>query len=179
MGALEPIAELSVNASLVSSIANSADAAIITIGRNSGEGRDRTNTEGDFKLTAAEQDLIRQVTSAFHAKGKKSVVILNVGGVIETASWKALPDAILLAWQGGQETGNSIADVLSGKVNPSGKLPVTFPRSEGQLPAFDNDQDVVTYGFLHGYRYADGMDEAPRFPFGYGSSYTTFAFGNL
>ena len=101
----QPIAELDVPADLVSSMAALSDVAIVTIGRNAGEGRDRTNTEGDFKLTEAERRLVQQVAAAFQAKGKKAVVVLNIGGSIETASWRDLPDAILLAWQGGQEAG--------------------------------------------------------------------------
>jgi beta-glucosidase len=204
MGASEPIAELAVNASLVNSIANTSDAAIVTIGRNSGEGRDRSSSEGDFRLSAAEQDLIRQVTSVFHAKGKKTVVILNVGGVIETASWKASPDAILLAWQGGQETGNSIADILSGKVNPSGKLATTFPAkyednpSSATFPGKELPSDQpgapapgggfsrgrpaeVTYddGIYVGYRYYETFKVNASYEFGYGLSYTTFDYSNL
>ena len=118
----KPIEELNINKDIITGMANVCDAALITIGRNAGEGSDRVNDKGDFKLSDYEQQLIKNVTTAFKAKNKKVVVILNVGGVVETASWKDLPDAILLAWQGGQETGNSIADILAGKVNPSGKF---------------------------------------------------------
>ena len=71
--------------------------------------------------------MVVKFSDAFHKKNKEIIVVLNIGGVIETATWKHLPDAILLAWQGGQEGGNSVVDILSGKINPSGKLPMTFP----------------------------------------------------
>ena len=107
-------------------IVAASEVGVLTIGRNAGEGGDRVEVD-DFLLTTLEKKMISDASKAFQSAGKKLIVVLNVGGVIETASWKDQPDAILLAWQGGQEGGNSAADLLSGNVNPSGKLPVTFP----------------------------------------------------
>jgi len=128
--------------------------------------------------------------------------------VIETVSWRNRPDAILLAWQGGQEAGNSIADVLSGKINPSGKLASTFPVKYQDVPSADNfpgavvdagkektekeEKDMlatfrkpkpsrVVYeeGIYVGYRYYDAFKITPAYEFGYGLSYTTFEYSNL
>lgn len=112
----------------INDIVASSDVGVLTIGRNSGEGGDRREKD-DFLLTKTEKEMIVKFTDAFHKKNKKIVVVLNIGGVIETESWKHLPDAMLLAWQGGQEGGNSVVDILSGKITPSGKLSVTFPKS--------------------------------------------------
>lgn len=105
--------------------AKNNDMAIITFGRISGEYIDRVSS--DFFLSDTERELVKNVTRIFHEANKKVVVVLNVGGVIETQSWKEMPDAILLSWQAGQEGGNSVADILTGNANPSGKLPMTFP----------------------------------------------------
>jgi beta-glucosidase len=198
------IEEMNLNQDIINGMANVSDAAIITIGRNSGEGSDRTNVKGDFQLTDTEQLLIKNVSTAFKAKGKKMIVLLNIGGVIETASWRDLPDAILLAWQAGQETGNSVADILNGKVNPSGKIATTFPVSYDDVPSAktfpgkeltsekSDDQSplssfrrvkpaVVTYneGIYVGYRYYETFKVKPAYEFGYGLSYTNFTYSNL
>lgn len=203
MGGMEPVQEMKVDASLAAKMASSADIAIITIGRNSGEGVDR-NVENDFNLNATEKQLISNVTAAFHAKGKKAIVILNIGGVIETASWKNIPDAILLAWQAGEEMGNSVADIISGKVNPSGKLASTFPVAYSDVPSANNFPGVVTDpasvpaeggmasflnppasrvvyedGIYVGYRYYTTFNVKPSYEFGFGLSYTSFEFRNL
>jgi beta-glucosidase len=199
--------EMTPSAMLLNECKNSADIAVITIGRNSGEGSDRIKKD-DFDLSDKEQELIQNVCKTFHEAGKKVVVILNIGGVIETASWKDLPDAILLAWQGGQEGGNSVADILSGKVNPSGKLTMTFPvrledhasianfplekQSEGlnsmipgnkQKPADKQirNVDYTKYeeGIYVGYRHFDKNNIKVSYPFGFGLSYTDFEFEDM
>lgn len=105
-----------------------ADAAIITIGRQAGEGMDR-KIDGEFNLSQLEQDMIFRVSDQFHAAGKPVIVIINSGSVMETCSWRDRVDAILCAWQPGEEGGNSVADVLTGKANPSGKPDHDMARS--------------------------------------------------
>ena len=177
---------------------NGADAAIITIGRQAGEGVDRDiNTE--FNLNAEERALITDVCNAFHAAGKPVIVIINSGSVIETASWSGYPDAILCAWQPGMEGGNSIADLLTGKVNPSGKLTMTWPIAAtdhastknfpGQIDDYSlqmmigNKTPIPGHAYTNheediyvGYRYFDTFGRDVAYPFGFGLSYTTFAF---
>ena len=206
MGGKMPLPEMSLNNDLIQRMAKNNDIAIITIGRNSGEGADRKAEEGDFYLSSAEKELINRVSEAFHKEGKKAVVILNIGGVIETASWSKIPDAVLLAWQPGQEAGNSIMDVLTGKINPSGKLAVTFPLSYNDVPSSksfpgkaveaakeDDCPDLSGFSFTRrvpweaiydediyvGYRYYDTFEVPVAYEFGYGLSYTAFDLSNL
>jgi len=121
------IPEMEVSRSFVNKMVPESDIAILTISRNAGEGGDRRAEDGDWTLTGAERQLLQDICDAYHYAGKPVVVVLNIGGVIETASWKNLPDAVLLAWTPGQEGGYTVADVLSGASYPSGKLPMTFP----------------------------------------------------
>jgi len=181
------IPELELSKEIIKSKANSSEVALITIGRNAGEAADRVVDE-DFNLAADELALINNVSEAFHAKGKKVVVVLNIGGVIETASWRDKVDAILLPWQPGQEGGNSVADVFSGKVNPSGKLTMTFPVKYEDTPSAKNwigtpaeNPTSVTYedGIYVGYRYFNTFNVKPSYEFGYGLSYTSFDISDL
>jgi beta-glucosidase len=174
----------------------SADAAIITIGRQAGEGIDR-DIATEFNLVPEEQALIKDVCNAFHQAGKPVVVIINSGSVIETASWSGYPDAILCAWQPGMEGGNSVADLLMGKVNPSGKLTMTWPLAATDHPStkgYPGTMDFYTYEVTRGYtgqvagydytnhdediyvgyRFFDTFNREVAYPFGFGLSYTTF-----
>jgi beta-glucosidase len=199
-----PIEELQINKDIIKGAAATTEAAVITIGRISGEGQDRSNTKGDFQLTDYEMQLIKDVCDAYRNNGKKVIVVLNTGGVIETSGWKDLPDAVLLAWQGGQESGNSIADIISGKVNPSGRLAVSFPVKYEDVPSAKNfpgselperkpaadspvnlfmrvKPSIVYYeeGIYVGYRYYETFGVTPSYEFGYGLSYTDFGYRNL
>lgn len=118
--------------------AKESDIAILTISRNAGEGTDRHPIEGDWLLSKQERAVMEKLSSAFHAAGKKLVVLLDIAGPIETASWKSLADAILVTWLPGQEGGNAIAEVLTGKESPSGKLTVSFPNKYEDCPTFGN-----------------------------------------
>lgn len=120
------IDEMQIADDMLAKAAKDNDMAIITIGKTSGEFLDR-KVSSNFNLTMAEQSMINGVCDEFHKAGKNVVVILNVCGPVETASWTSKPDAILNVWLPGQEGGNSVADVLTGKECPSGRLPMTWP----------------------------------------------------
>ena len=191
------LSEVAIPESAIANEAKANDVAVVVLGRNAGEGADR-KMMNDFELTSVERELLQNVSASFHAQGKKVVVVLNVGGVIETNSWKNLVDAIVLPWSPGQEGANAVADVLTGKVNPSGKLPMTFPvnfmdhPSSANFPYNYNGQqgrgwgprqpqknvDYTNYeeGIWVGYRHFVTRDVAVSYPFGYGLSYTTFAY---
>ena len=199
------IPEMPLDDKMLEQSAKDNDIAIVTIGKTSGEFADRKLTD-DFNLSAAEQEMLEKVSKVFHAKGKKVVVILNVCGVIETKSWVDKADAVVVAWLPGQEGGNSVADILTGKVSPSGRLPMTWPLSYNDVPsrndfpdtdnvsdddlmnvmtAKDNTKepvknfDYVEYndGIYVGYRYYNTKKVPVAYPFGYGLSYTSFKYG--
>jgi beta-glucosidase len=196
-----PLPEMTPAPAEMARLAKAADLGVVTIGRNSGEFRDRQRA-GDFELTDAEKALVRDVTAAFHAEKKKALVVLNIGGVIETASWRDVPDAILLAWQPGQESGHAIADVITGTVPPSGKLATTFPiawedvpssanfpgrtilgpdpSAQGPMSRGDREAEIVYEDDIWvGYRHHASKRVKTSYPFGFGLSYTTFAYSGL
>ena len=127
------------------------DIAILALGRTTGEGADRTVAE--FYLKNKEGELIEEVAKAYHAVGKKVIVVLNICSSMETVSWINSVDAVLCAFQPGQEAGNSITDVLTGHINPSGKLPMTFQLKYGDALSdknFPYDYEFVMPSFALG-----------------------------
>lgn len=182
-------AEMPLEKKIIEQKAETEDIAIITIGRNTGEFFDWKPIKGDYLLTDAEMQLIDEVSEVFHARGKKVVVVLNIGNVIETTGWQDKVDAILVSWLGGQEGGNALVDVLTGKISPSGKLPMTFPSRYEDIPFAEEfpgltgnaEPKSVSYkeGIYVGYRYFDSFDVKPAFTFGHGLSYTTFHYSDI
>ena len=197
------ISEMEVSRDFIEKMEPMTDVAVFTLSRNAGEGGDRYAKDGDWTLTGQERELMQNLADIYHAAGKKFIVVLNIGGVIETASWKHIPDAVLLAWTPGQEGGYAVADILCGKANPSGKLPMTFPVSYLDIPSSANfpyyhknvqrgewdflwggpqrkakNVDYTEYneGIYVGYRYFQSAGVPVSYPFGYGKSYTTFEY---
>jgi beta-glucosidase len=184
---IKPLDEKNMTIEELMQLANSSDVAVITIGRNAGEGADR-KLEDDYYLSTTEMNLIENTSNAFHKVGKKVVIILNIDAVIDVTKWRDMVDGILVAWLPGQEAGNSIADVVSGKVNPSGRLAATFPMNYSDVPSAKSFQGtpedrpisaVYDEGIYVGYRYYNTFGVKPAYEFGYGLSYSDFAFSNI
>ena len=186
--------EPTLSAKAIERQAKDNDVAVVVIGRIAGEGADRT-VKDDFELTSIERELLQNISMSYHKELKQVVVVLNIVGVIETASWKHMVDAIVLPWAPGQEGAHAVADILKGKVNPSGKLPMTFPINymdiltsytfpynwemtkgrKGERKNVDYTQyyEGIDVGYRH---FQSDPDVEVSYPFGYGLSYTTFAY---
>jgi len=180
--------EIKIEDSLIEKVAKEDDVAVITISRISGEGWDRKPVKGDYYLTDGELELIKKVSNAFHKQGKKVVVILNIPSPIDIVSWRDYFDAILVIWTSGQEVGRAVADVILGKVNPSGKLPITWPKDLYETPTMrtypgvpKHDPQYLVYeeDIYVGYKYYDTFAVEPAYEFGFGLSYTKFEYSDL
>jgi beta-glucosidase len=163
-------------------IAQSADAVAIIVGytyKDEGEyidlllkgGGDRIN----IGLKSKEVKLIKSVSHV----NQSCIVVLIGGSAIIMEEWNDNVPAILMAWYSGMEGGNALADIIFGKVNPSGKLPFSIPKDPAHLPFFDKDADEIEYGYYHGYSLFDKQEIQPALPFGFGLSYTEFKYENL
>ena len=182
--------ELDLSRTFIDKVAERDDYAVITIGRSSEEGVDRF-LEDDYYLSETEKKLIENVCEAFHAKGKKVAVVLNIAGIIEVESWRSLPDAILNVWLPGQEGGSAVYDLLVGRSNPSGRLALSFPVDYFDCPSAmdfpynhpkegkNYDQTSYSEGIYVGYRHYDTRNVRVSYPFGYGLSYTDFEYSNF
>jgi beta-glucosidase len=146
-------------------VARRSDVAIVVAGIEEGEFRDRSS----LSLPGHQEELIERVA----ATGKPTVVVLVGGSAITMSRWIDRVDAVIDVWYPGEEGGHATADVLFGASNPSGRLPITFPITEGQLPLYYNHEPTG-----RGDDYLD-LTGQPLFPFGFGLSYTTFAYSDL
>jgi beta-glucosidase len=158
----------------------SADAAVVVVGLTG-------NDEGEYIPGSSPGDRTGLTLSAAHialieavsAANPRTIVVLEGGSAITVEGWIDGVKGVVHAFYPGVQGGTALAEILFGDVSPSGKLPVSVPVSESQLPPFDNTSQTVTYGFFHGYRYLDHNGAAPRFPFGFGLSYTTFSYSRI
>lgn len=164
--------------------AEESDIAVFTISRLTTEGCDHRKNRGDFLLNEREFTALQFISEAFHAQGKKVVVIINTGNPIETASWQEYADAILYTGLAGEQLGYSVADVFTGKINPSGKLACTWPVKYEDLPyatSYPGNSASTDYidDIYVGYRYFETFDVPVAYEFGYGLSYTTFEYSGF
>lgn len=173
--------EMPISEELAAKVRAESDTAIVVIGRTAGEGKDNKAEEGSYLLTAEEEDMLKKVCGAF----ERTVVLLNVGNIIDM-KWveTCKPQAVLYVWQGGQEGGNGVLDILSGAVSPSGKLADTIAVDIADYPSTKNHGDekrnIYAEDIYVGYRYFETFArEKVLYPFGFGLSYTTFAFDGI
>lgn len=200
------IPEMPLEAVTISARCAETDAAVVTIGRSAGEASDRS-LYGHYRLSAEEISALHEICDCYHSQGKPVVVVLNVDGAMEMSGWDSLPDAVLLAWLPGQEGGEAVADILCGRVNPSGRLPFSLTRSywdnasARNFPAYtaavpqpymgfqeiwtpsrsgrDYDFTVYEEGTSVGYRYLLEKSISAAYPFGFGLNYTTFSYSDI
>ena len=196
--------ELAFTKTVLQQHVKSSQMAVITIGRTSAQGLDRRLMNG-YQLSDMEVTMIHDVCAAYHKWGKKVVVILNVDGAVDVTPWVEFPDAILWCGQAGQGGPAALTDIILGKVNPSGKLTSLWPKAYRQLPSAANfpenysgkacepkvgndnpmtgyasaDECVFAEKMQIGYRYFDEHQDQVMYPFGYGLSYTTFAYDKM
>ena len=168
--------EMTLTEELVRAAAQEAEAAIVIIGRTAGEDQDNKPEGGSYYLTEQEETMLSRVCAAF----SRMIVLLNVGNIIDM-NWVARyePAAVLYVWQGGQEGGNGVLDVLLGETSPSGKLTDTIAKSVGDYPSDANfgdpDRNYYAEDIYVGYRYFETFaKDRVLYPFGYGLSYTEF-----
>jgi len=172
---------------VVENAMKSVDVAIMTISRMAGEGGDRKLVKGDYYLSDTEVSNMNLICDVAHQQGKKVILLLNMGSIVDLTQYKDIPDAILHIWMPGQEAGNAVADVISGKVCPSGKLPLTWAKSyadyssSADFPLSAGEDRIVHYkeDVFVGYRHFDTNDIEALYPFGYGLSYTSFEYSDL
>ena len=169
--------EMPITEEIVKNAANRSDVALLTIGRTAGEDRDNTAAEGSYLLSVEESRLIEIVCKYFD----KTVVLLNTGNIIDM-KWvqKYNPSAVMYVWQGGQEGGNGVVDVLTGRTGPSGKLADTIAVDINDYPSGGNfgnrDHNIYEEDIYVGYRYFETFaKDKVMYPFGYGLSYTEFS----
>jgi len=160
-------------------IAKKADVVIIMAGfTDKDEGEYEFLKGGDrerLTLNPKDEELILSVAEV----NEKSIVVMEGGSAIITESWRKDVSVILMAWYPGMEGGTALAEILFGKINPSGKLPIVFPKNQNQLPFFDKKAKEIEYGYYHGYKLMDKEGSEPAFAFGFGLSYNSYSYSNL
>jgi beta-glucosidase len=167
--------------SLAAEAARVAGAAVVVVGftgRDEGESIPYMKTGGDREDLSLRKEDIALIEAVADAN-PRCIVVIEAGSAVLTSGWRDKVAAILVAWYPGMEGGNALAALLFGIENPSGKLPVTFPETNQQLPPFDKKAKSVEYGYYHGYRLFDKEGYEPAFPFGFGLHYTEYAYANL
>lgn len=156
----------------------SADAVIAVVGYTDEDEGEGFIAAGDReRMTLSDEDIA--LIEAAAARHDRVVVVLEGGGSITMEGWLDEVEAVLMAWYPGMEGGHALAELIFGDAAPSGRLPIVFPVAEADLQPFDNENLVVTYDSAYGYRRLDRAGVAPRFPFGFGLSYTTFRYDAL